>query len=191
MKENKFETIKKINEYGSEFWKARDLYKILEYSEYRHFLPVIEKAKESCKNAGQDIHSHFEEVLDMIEIGNGGKREVSDVNLSRYACYLIIQNSDPKKVVVALGQTYFAIQTRKQEISENLIEDNKRVFLREEMKKHNKNLSVAAKNAGVKNYGKFQNYGYMGLYGGLSSADIHKKKKLKKSQIILDHMNSE
>ncbi|HZJ40970.1 MAG TPA: DNA damage-inducible protein D [Candidatus Saccharimonadales bacterium] len=186
-----FEEIKKINKFGSEYWSARDLYKVLDYSEYRHFLTAIEKAKESCKNSGQVIHNHFEHVLDMVEIGSGAQREVDTINLSRYACYLVIQNSDPTKEIVALGQTYFAIQTRRQELSDNLIEDQKRLVLRGETKKHNASLAEAAADSGVKNYGKFQNYGYKGLYGGLDASDIHKVKKLKKTQKILDHMGSE
>lgn len=194
MKENKFETIKRIDKNGKEYWSARELAKVLEYADYRNFLLVIEKAKVSCENAGEVIHNHIVEANDMIKIGKGGEREVDTFYLSRYACYLIIQNSDPTKVVVALGQTYFAIQTRKQEVSENLIEDNKRIMLREEMTKHNKNLSETAKNAGViepMDYAIFQNYGYKGLYSGMDTKDIHKKKNLKKSQKILDHMNSE
>lgn len=191
MNNNIFEEIKKINEYQSEYWSARELAKILEYSEYRHFLPVIEKAKEACKNSGQVIHNHFEDVLDMVKIGSGAERPVDTVYLSRYACYLIVQNSDPSKEVVALGQTYFAIQTRRQERTDQLVEDNKRLHLRSEIKTHNVSLAEAAENAGVENYGKFQNFGYMGLYGGLGMKDIHSKKGLKKSQKILDHMGSE
>jgi len=186
-----FEEIKRINEYRSEFWSARDLANVLEYSEYRHFLPVIEKAKEACRNSGEVIHNHFEDVLDMVKIGSGAERAINTVYLSRYACYLIIQNSDPSKEVVALGQTYFAIQTRRQEETDLLIEDNKRINLRDEIKKHNTSLAEAAENAGVENYGKFQNYGYKGLYGGLDASDIHKNKGLKRSQKILDHMGSE
>ena len=186
-----FEEIKCINEYQSEYWSARQLAKVLEYSEYRHFQPVIERAKEACKNSGQSIKDHFEDILDMIEIGKTASREVKDVRLSRYACYLVVQNSDPSKEIVALGQTYFAIQTRKQEVQEQLIEDQKRLFLRGEVTVHNKHLAETASKAGVKNYAVFTNYGYMGLYGGLKVQDIHKQKKLKKSQKILDHMGSE
>lgn len=186
-----FEEIKRINEHGSEYWSARDLAKVLEYSEYRHFLPVVERAKEACKNSGQDIHNHFEDDLDMVPIGSGAEREVKTVYLSRYACYLIIQNSDPSKEIVALGQTYFAIQTRRQEQNDALLEDQKRVMLRDELKKHNTSLQEAADQAGVTNYGKFQNFGYMGLYGGKRASDIHELKGLKKSQKILDHMGSE
>jgi len=191
MKENQFETIKKLDHNGAEFWSSRELAKALEYSDYRKFLSVIEKARVSCKNSGEVVHNHFVQADEMVKIGSGAERPIETVYLSRYACYLIVQNSDPKKVVVAKGQTYFAIQTRRQENTENLIEDNKRVFLREEMKKHNINLTKTAKSAGVQNYAIFQNAGYKGLYGGLTSQDIHSKKGLKKSQQILDHMNSE
>ena len=186
-----FEEIKKVNEYNYEFWSARKLSNILGYSEYRHFLPVIEKAREACINSKQSVNEHFEDYLDMVKLGQGAERPISDIKLSRYACYLIMQNADPSKEVVALGQTYFAIQTRKQEIQDQLIEDNKRLFLRDELTAHNKHLAQAASIAGVKNYGTFTNYGYMGLYGGLSMQEIHQKKKLKKSQKILDHMGSE
>lgn len=188
---NIFEQIKKINEYGQEFWSARDLWKILGYTEYGKFLPAINRAMKACENSGQAVSDHFAEVSDMVKIGSGAEREIDDYKLSRYACYLIAQNGDPKKKEIALAQTYFAIQTRKQEVQEALLEDQKRVMLRQEMKDHNKKLAEAADNAGVKNYGIFQNYGYMGLYGGLGQKEIHQKKGLKKSQKILDHMGSE
>ena len=191
MDNNIFEKIKRINEYQSEYWSSRDLAKTLDYSNYDKFLNVINKAKEACKNSGQVIHNHFSHVDEMVEIGSGAKRAIDTVYLSRYACYLIIQNSDPSKEVVALGQTYFAIQTRRQEKVGLLVEDNKRLRLRDEIKKHNVSLAEAAESAGVENYGKFQNYGYKGLYGGLDASDIHKNKSLKKSQKILDHMGSE
>ncbi len=191
MKENQFETIKHIDDNGSEYWSSRDLAKTLEYSDYRKFLNVIKKAKIACENSGEVIHNHFVHVDEMVKIGSGAERPVDTIFLSRYACYLIVQNSDPTKVVVAKGQTYFAIQTRRQETADNLVEDNKRVFLREEIKKHNTSLTKTAKGAGVQNYAIFQNAGYRGLYGGLTVQDIHKKKKLSKSQQILDHMNSE
>lgn len=186
-----FESIKKVNEYNSEYWSARDLARELGYSEFRHFLPVIEKAKKSCKNSGQSIKDHFEDFLDMIELGKTASRELTDIRLSRYACYLIMQNADPSKEVVALGQTYFAIQTRRQEIQQQIVEDQKRVFLRDQITAHNKHLAEAASMAGVKNYGTFTNYGYMGLYGGMSMVEIHKRKRLKENQKILDHMGSE
>lgn len=194
-----FERIKKVDEYGNEYWSARDLAKVLEYSEYRHFVPVIERAKEACINSKQRVEDHYEDILVMIELGKGAKREVDSVKLSRYACYLIVQNADPTKEVVALGQTYFAVQTRLQEIRQmddyNRLntEDEKRLFLRDEMAKHNIQLAAAAKDAGVIepiDYAIFQNHGYMGLYGGLDAKAIHAKKGLKKSQQILDHMGS-
>ena len=194
-----FEKIKKIDENGVEYWSARDMAKVLEYSEYRHFIPVIEKAKESCKNSKQDIENHFEDILEMVTIGSGAKRKLESVKLSRYACYLIVQNADPGKEIVAMGQTYFAVQTRIAEIKQmdeyNLLttEEERRLFLRNEMARHNSQLADAAKNAGViesKDYAIFQNHGYMGLYGGLGAKDIHERKGLKKSQKILDHMGS-
>lgn len=194
-----FEQIKQTNEQGNEFWSARDLAKVLEYSEYRHFLPVIERAKEACKNSVQSIANHFEDVLEMVPIGSGAQRTSESVKLSRYACYLIVQNADSTKEVVALGQTYFAVQTRLQEITQmeayNRLntEDEKRLFLRNEMARHNSQLAAAAKSAGVidpLDYAIFQNHGYMGLYGGLDAKGIHKKKGLKKSQQVLDHMGS-
>ncbi len=194
-----FEQIRRLDENGYEYWSARDMAKTLEYSEYRHFIPVIEKAKESCQNSGHSIADHFEDMLDMIEIGKGGKRKVESVKLSRYACYLIVQNADPTKEIVALGQTYFAVQTRLQEIRQMdeykrlSTEDEKRLFLRSEMAKHNTHLAAAAKDAGVVepvDYAIFQNHGYMGLYGGMDAKAIHKHKGLKKSQQILDHMGS-
>jgi DNA-damage-inducible protein D len=173
---------------------------VLEYSEYRHFKPVIEKAKEACKNSGQNVADHFEEFLEMVKIGSGAERGFDDgIKLSRYACYLIVQNASPEKEVVALGQTYFAVQTRLQEIQQmdeyNRLntENEKRMFLRKEMAEHNKHLADAARGAGVidpVDYAIFQNFGYKGLYGGLDAKGIHARKGLKKGQQILDHMGS-
>ena len=194
-----FEQIKQADENGNEYWSGRNLAKALEYSEYRHFLPVITRAKEACTKSGQQVTYHFEDILEMIDLGKGAKRKVESVKLSRYACYLIVQNADPGKEVVALGQTYFAIQTRIQEIRQmdeyNRLdnEDEKRLFLRNELAKHNTQLAAVAKQAGVIDsidYAIFQNHGYMGLYGGLDAKGIHVKKGLKKSQQILDHMGS-
>lgn len=194
-----FESIKNIDENGNEYWTSRSLWKILEYTEYRHFLPVIEKAKLACKNSGQKIEDHFEDILEMIVIGKGGERQVDSVKLSRYACYLIVQNADPSKKIVAQGQTYFAIQTRIAEVQQMKeyqvlsTEEEKRLFLRAELQTHNTLLAGAAKDAGVidsRDYAIFQNYGYQGLYGGMTAKDIHAKKGLKKSQKILDHMGS-
>lgn len=195
MTNNIFEQIKKINEYGQEFWSARDLYKLLGYTEYSKFLPAIERAKQACQNSNQDVESHFAGVSEpqksRNQYGETQGQVIDDFKLSRYACYLIAQNGDPRKDEIALAQTYFAIQTRKQEIHEQLIEDGKRVYLRDEMKGHNKNLVKAAKEAGVINYANFQDYGYMGLYGGLRQKDIHARKCLKEKEVILDHMGSE
>jgi len=191
-----FESIKKMNEYGAEYWFARDLQEVLEYKKWDKFINVIEKAKEACKNSNLDIEDHFSHVGKMVEIGSGAEREIDDLILSRYACYLIVQNADSRKKVIALGQTYFAVQTRKQEIQENfeeLDEDSKRLAIRNELKVHNKKLVDLAKKCGVESsleYATFQNHGYMGLYGGLKAKDIHAKKELKKSQEILDHMGS-
>ena len=194
-----FEQIKETDEKGNEFWSARKLAKILEYREFRNFLPVIDKAKEACENSNESIKNHFVDFHEMVSLGSGAERELESIKLSRYACYLIVQNADPTKEVVALGQTYFAVQTRIQEINQmeayNRLstEDERRFFLRNELKKHNLQLADAAKNAGViepMDYAIFQNHGYMGLYGGLGAKDIHAKKGLKKSQQILDHMGS-
>ena len=199
LKNSVFENIKKINQIGQEYWSARELYVALEYKKWDKFLNVIDKAKEACSNSRQEIENHFPRVEKMVRIGSGAMRDVGDLFLSRYACYLIIQNADPKKEVVALGQTYFAIQTRKQELSEKEFdfnkktEEEKRLFLRQEMIEHNKQLAEAAKNAGVikpVEYAIFQNWGYKGLYNGLDAKGIHKNKDLKKSQNILDHMGS-
>lgn len=198
--ENKsvFEEIKHLNGIGQEYWSGRELFKILDYIKWDKFLNVIAKAKEACTNAGQDSEYHFPRVEKMVEIGSGAKRDVGDLHLSRYACYLIIQNADPAKEVVALGQTYFAVQTRKQEILEQGFEqlkseEEKRLYLRKEMAEHNKHLADAARDAGVIQpweYAVFQNHGYMGLYDGLGAKEIHNKKNLKKGQNILDHMGS-
>lgn len=194
-----FENIKEIDENGNEFWGARKLAKILEYSEFRHFLPVIEKAKIACNNSNQLVSEHIEDFLEEIEHGNGAKKMYQSYKLSRYACYLIVQNADPSKEVVATGQTYFAIQTRLQEVQQMkdykdlTTEEEKRLFLRNELKQHNLKLASTAKIAGVISsfdYATFQNHGYIGLYGGLGAKAIHAKKGLKKSQQILDHMGS-
>ena len=194
-----FESIKHIDESGNEYWTSRTMWKILEYTEYRHFLPVVEKAKIACQNSGQRIEDHFEDILEMVGIGSGAERSVDSIKLSRYACYLIVQNADPNKTIVAQGQTYFAIQTRIAEVrqmseyQELSGEEEKRLYLRTEILKHNSLLASAAKDAGVidsKDYAIFQNWGYQGLYGGLKAKDIHQRKGLKKSQKILDHMGS-
>lgn len=194
--ESTFEQYKNINDYEQEFWYARDMQQILQYKEWRNFLKVIEKAKIACESSNQNVLDHFVDVNKMVQLGSGAEREIEDIVLSRYACYLVVQNADPSKEVVALGQTYFAVQTRKQELQEefdSLSEDKKRLAIRNELKEHNKSLAEAAQNAGVETpieYAIFQNYGYKGLYGGLGQKEIHAKKGLKKSHKILDHMGS-
>ena len=188
-----FERIRRTNEANNEYWESRDLAEVLEYTQYRNFEAVIEKAKLACFNSGHRIEDHFADVSKMIEIGKGGRREIGVTLLSRYACYLAIQNADPNKEIVAQGQTYFAIQTRRQELTDEHIKENRRILLCEEMRRHNVQLADAAKGAGVVepiDYAIFQNHGYMGLYGGLKQEDIHLRKGLKKSQKILDHMGS-
>lgn len=188
-----FEQIKRLNNAGGEYWSSRDFSQILGYSDYRNFEQVIKKAKSACFNSGHRIEDHFVDITEMVGIGSGAQRAVNSVYMSRYACYLIVQNADPSKEIVALGQTYFAVQTRKQELSEQELEDNRRLLLRQEMKTHNVRLAGAAKEAGVVkavDYAVFQNHGYRGLYGGLTCADIHRRKGLKKGEQILDHMGS-
>lgn len=191
-----FENIKHVNEYGQEFWYARDLQVALEYETWRSFQKVILKAQNSCENADNNVSDHFVDVGKMVNLGSGSQREIGDYMLSRYACYLIVMNGDPRKQVIAIGQTYFAVKTRQQELVENydeLSEDQKRLAIRSEMKRHNKQLADAAHGAGVETpleYAIFQNYGYHGLYGGLSAKDIQQRKGLKKSENILDHMGS-
>jgi len=148
---NTFERIKRVNAEGQESWSARDLARVLEYFNFRNFQPVIEKAKEACAKSGQAVADHFAEMRNMVGIGSGAQRELEDWALSRYACYLVIQNADPSKPLVALGQSYFAVQTRRQEMADDeaLKEDKTRLLLRAEMKKHNKNLAGVAKQAGV------------------------------------------
>ena len=193
-----FESIRHTDDAGQEFWLARQLAKVLDYSQYRHFLPVVERAKEACLNSGQPVGNHIEDVLTMVEIGSGAQREIADIRLSRYACYLVVQNGDPSKPVIANGQTYFAMQTRRQELQDSakfaqLSEDDKRIAIRNELAAHNKYLAAAAKSAGVEtslDYAIFQDHGYQGLYGGMGAKEIHSRKGLKKSQKILDHMGS-
>ena len=195
--ENIFENIKHINEYGQEYWYARELQQALEYSEWRNFCKVIDKAKEACKGSNNAVSDHFVDVNKMVDIGSEAKRTLDDYQLSRYACYLIVQNGDPRKEIIALGQTYFAVKTRQQELIENydsMTDDQKRLAIRREMAEHNKLLVAAAKDAGVVtslDYATFQNFGYMGLYGGLTAKDIHAHKGLKKNEKILDHMGYE
>jgi DNA-damage-inducible protein D len=192
---NTFERIKRVNAEGQESWSARDLARVLEYLNFRNFQPVIEKAKEACAKSGHAVADHFAEIRNMVAIGSGAQREVEDWMLSRYACYLVIQNADPSKPLVALGQSYFAVQTRRQEMADDeaLKEDKMRLLLRAEMKKHNKNLAGVAKQAGVVqpvDYAIFMDHGYRGLYGGLGMRDVRERKRLKPKEQLLDHMGS-
>lgn len=191
-----FENLKHINEYGQEFWYARELQSALEYSQWRRFSDAIERAKTACEKSGHRMQDHFADVGKMVRLGSGAEREIEDIALSRYACYLIVMNGDPRKEVIALGQTYFAVKTRQQELIEDydrLTEEQKRLAIRNEMKRHNSALASAAQEAGVKqpvDFAIFQNYGYMGLYNGLKAQDIKARKGLQKNQDILDFMGS-
>jgi DNA-damage-inducible protein D len=188
-----FESIRRTNPAGNEYWSSRDFARVLGYADYRNFQSVIESARTACFNSGQRVDDHFVEVTDMIKVGKGAMRPAKTVMMSRYACYLVIQNADPSKEIVAQGQTYFAIQTRRQELSDAEIEEQRRLAIRSELKKHNSQLADAAKEAGVvdpRDYAIFQNHGYVGLYGGLGAQDIHRRKGLKKGEQILDHMGS-
>lgn len=193
--EKAFDDIKHIDEYGNEYWEARELMPLLEYSKWENFHRVIKQAMVACEKSNNVVLDHFPEFRKMVEIGSKTKRETIDYHLSRYACYLIVQNANPKKKSVALGQTYFAIQTRKQEISEKdyslLTEDEKRFYQRDLTKKGNYSLNQAAKKAGVKNFDRFHNAGYKGLYNGETADDIAKRKGLRYREDILDNMGSE
>jgi len=192
---NRFESIKHVDEFGNEYWYARELIHALEYKKWQKFINVIDNAKTACEKSGSLIDNHFTQVGKMVDIGSNTSRKIKDYKLSRYACYLIVQNADPRKKEVALGQTYFAIQTRKQEISEKeynlLTEDEKRFYQRSLTKKGNYSLNKAAKNVGVKNFDKFHNYGYKGLYNGETADDIAKRKNLRYREDILDNMGSD
>ncbi|MBE5821742.1 MAG: DNA damage-inducible protein D [Clostridiales bacterium] len=189
-----FEDIKHIDENGIEFWYARELMVSLGYSKWGNFEKVINKAKESCNNSNFNISDHFADVGKMVEIGSSAVKQILDLKLTRYACYLIAQNGDSRKKTIALAQTYFAVQTRKQELSideyKQLSEDEKRLYTRKNVKDKNKYLFNTAKQAGVTNYGKFNNYGYKGLYNGETAKDIAKRKGIKDKEDILDYMCS-
>lgn len=195
--ESLFESIRHTNEYGQEFWYARELQITLEYKEWRNFNKVIEKAKVACKGSENIVSEHFVDANKTIDMPNNAAKTIDDYELSRYACYLIVQNGDPRKKVIALGQTYFAVKTRQQELIDNydnLNEDQKRLAIRKEMKEHNKSLVAAAKDAGVESgidYAIFQNCGYRGLYGGMTARDIKEHKHLGKNDDILDYMGHE
>lgn len=195
---NPFEKARQTDAAGNEYWSARDLQHLLDYSTWQKFMAVITKAQTACAQSGYAIADHFNRTVKMVVIGSGAQRQQTDFHLSRYACYLIVQNGDPNKNVIAAGQTYFAVQTRRQELQDeaafrSLGEDKQRLLLRRQLREHNTDLAAAAKDAGVEKsveYAVFQNHGYRGLYGGLDKQGIHSRKGLKKSQKILDHMNA-
>lgn len=197
---SRFERAAQVDDGGVEYWTARELYKLLGYTDYRNFLSIVSKAMDACRNSGQPVENHFVDVNEMVEIGSGAERQISDIRLTRYAAYLIAQNGDSRKKQIAFAQTYFAIQTRRQEIQDQetqtyapLSEEHKRLLLRDEIKTHNKNLASAAKSAGVispLDFAVFQTFGYKGLYGGLDKAGILRKKGLKPKDTPLDHMGS-
>ncbi len=190
-----FEDIKHTDENGVEFWYARELMPILQYSNWQNFEKIVNKAKISCENSNINVLDHFTDISKMVQIGSGAERKQQDYELTRYACYLIAQNGDSRKKVIALAQTYFAVQTRKQEITEKeysmLTEDEKRFYQRNLTRKGNYSLNQAAKKAGVKNFDKFHNSGYKGLYNGETADDIAKRKGLRYREDILDNMGSE
>jgi DNA-damage-inducible protein D len=191
-----FEGIKRTREDGTTFWRARELARVLDYAKWENFSKVIDRAILACRNSGYETSDHFPEVRKMVEIGSGAKRGQIDYELSRYACYLIVQNGDPRKEIIALGQTYFAVQTRRAEVADafnQLDENNKRLVVRGNIKQWNQLLAEAAYNAGVltdEEFAFFQNAGYMGLYGGMTVSDIHMRKMLRKNEKILDFMGS-
>lgn len=193
--ERTFDDIKYIDDYGNEYWEARELMPILEYSKWENFHKVIKRAMIACETSNNNVIDHFPEFRKPIVGGNGNIQNVIDYHLSRYACYLIVQNANPRKKSVALGQTYFAIQTRKQEITEleysKLSEDEKRLYTRILVNNKNKYLFKTAKESGVNNFGKFNNFGYKGLYNGETAKQIAKRKNIKENEDILDYMGSE
>jgi len=192
-----FEQIKHTDDSGNEYWLARELAFVLEYAKWENFKKVVDRAMLACRNSGFKVADQFLEVGKLIEHGKGGKRKLVDYKLTRYACYLIVQNGDPRKEIIAIGQTYFAIQTRRQEVADyfnQLDEDNKRLVIRGDIKQWNQMLAEAAHNAGViteEEFSHFQNAGYMGLYGGETVQEIHHRKRLLPKQKILDFMNSQ
>ena len=192
---NIFENIKHMDEYGNEYWYARELSKVLEYKDWRNFLKVLNKAKDACKNSRFNIDEQLVEVNRLSKRNNNATANIQDYKLSRYICYLIVQNADSSKEVVALGQTYFAIQTRKQEITEqeydSLSDDEKRFYQRKLTRQGNYTLQKVASSVGVKNMAEFHNAGYKGLYNGETADDIFKRKKLRYREDILDNMNED
>ena len=193
--EKMFEDIKHIDEEGNEYWLARELQSTLGYHQWRSINDLIVRAKVACKESKYNVDDHFAVQRKMIKLAKGAARKVIDYELSRYACYLIVMNGNPKKEIIALGQTYFAIQTRKQELSEKeysmLTEDEKRFYQRNLTRKGNYSLNIVARDVGVRNFDKFHNAGYKGLYGGETANDIAKRKKLRYREDILDNMNED
>ena len=193
--EKMFEDIKHIDEEGKEYWLARELQSTLGYHQWRSINDLIKKAKVACKDSKYNIDDHFALYRKMVDIGSKTRRKVIEYKLSRYACYLIVMNGNPNKEVIALGQTYFAIQTRKQELSEKeysmLTEDEKRFYQRNLTRKGNYSLNMVARNVGVRNFDKFHNAGYKGLYNGETANDIAKRKNLRYREDILDNMNED
>lgn len=194
-KEKTFDDIKHLDELGNEYWKAREFMAVLGYSKWGNFNKVIDKAKIACNISNNNVSEHFADAEKVLEVGNKAKMSVTDYYLSRYACYLIVQNADSRKTTVALGQTYFAVQTRRMEITQEeyskLSEDEKRLYTRINVKNKNKFLFNTAKNAGVTNYGKFNDYGYKGLYNGDSAKQIAERKGIDPDkEDILDYMGS-
>lgn len=195
-----FEDASNLDDAGNEFWFARDLQRLLGYAKWDNFLTVIERSKAACDHSGREVADHFADVGKMVTLGSGAERQIDDIVLSRYACYLTAQNGDARKPQIAFAQAYFAIQTRRQEIQDReearlagVSADERRLMLRDEIKKHNKNLASAAKTAGVRDavdFAVFQTEGYKGLYGGLDVAGIRRRKGLTPRQQILDHMGS-
>jgi len=191
---NVFESIKHTDEHGNEFWYARELMEVIGYTKWENFHNVVKEAMIACSKSNIEILEHFPEIRKVLKVGNNAKMNIKDYKLSRYACYLIAQNADPRKEVVALAQTYFAIQTRRQELNDerfkNMSEDEKRLEQRNLTRKANYSLNNVAASAGVKNFGEFHNYGYRGLYGGETADDIFKRKGLRYREDILDNMSS-
>lgn len=192
-----FERIRHETDDGGEYWSARELARVLGYSGWQRFHTVIERAQAACENSGQPLEDHFNASVKMVALGSAAERQILDFHLSRYACYLVVQNGDPAKPIIALGQTYFAVQTRRAEIADELAElteDQKRLYTRAQLAEHNKQLAAAASEAGVitpRDFAIFQDHGYRGLYGGETAKDIAARKGLKRGEAILDHMNSE
>lgn len=192
-----FDAIRHTSPDGGEYWRARELMEVLGYARWRNFVPAVEAAMVACEASGQAVADHMAEVRQMVPLGSGSQRAVQDYHLSRYACYLIVQNADPAKPIVALGQTYFAVQTRRQELQDSRLlaemsEAQRRIFTRDQLTEHNKALAAYAAAAGVESeaFARFQDHGYMGLYAGEKARDIAKRKQLPRGAAILDYMNS-